>query len=137
MKLSQGLKMINNKFITDKITQLLNNGFAFESHLTVRERRDIEADLLDYYDKKFYGAYLEEEMIYVIDSDYEKILMMEVTRNSIYFNPYEHPALFDVIYLTLEFVTKTFSSPPEDYDPLEDEPTQDMPKKPKPSFDIL
>ena len=137
MKLSQGLKMINNKFITDKITQLLNNGFAFESHLTVKERKEIETNLLDYYDQMFYGAYLEEEMIYVVDSNHDKILMMEVTRNSIYFNPYEHPALFDVIYLTLEFVTKAFSKPSADPDPLEDEPTQDMPKKPKPSFDIL
>jgi hypothetical protein len=129
--------MIDNEFITDKIAQLLNNGFAFEHHLTVRERKEIEMDILDYYDKMFYGAFLEEEMIYVVDPNHEKILMMEVTRNSIYFNPYEHPALFDVIYLTLEFVSKTFAKPPPEIDLIEDEPTQDMPKKPKPSFDIL
>ncbi len=129
--------MIDNNFITTKITQLLNNGFAFQDHLSVKEKKEIESKLIDYYDHKFYGAFMEDEMIYVIDSDHNSILMMEVTRNSIYFNPYEHPALFDVIYLTLEFVTNNFAETVDESDPIEDENTQDMPVKPKPSFDIL
>tara|TARA_Y100001937_G_scaffold126618_1_gene196332 strand:+ start:242 stop:631 length:390 start_codon:yes stop_codon:yes gene_type:complete len=129
--------MINNSFITTKITQLLNNGFAFKDHLSVKEKKEIESKLIDYYDHKFYGAFMEDEMIYVIDSDHNSILMMEVTRNSIYFNPYEHPALFDVIYLTLEFVTNNFAETVDEPDPIEDETTQDMPVRPKPNFDIL
>ena len=129
--------MIDNNFITTKITQLLNNGFAFKDHLSVKEKKEIESKLIDYYDHKFYGAFMEDEMIYVIDSDHNSILMMEVTRNSIYFNPYEHPALFDVIYLTLEFVTNNFAETVDEPDPIEDETTQDMPVRPKPNFDIL
>ena len=126
-----------SKEITDKINQLLNNGFSFGDHKTKKERDEIEQDLLDYYGKNGFGAFIEEEMLYVVDSKHEQIMMLEITKNSIYFNPYEHPALFDVIYLTLEFITKTFSKPPPEADLIEDEPTQDMPKKPKPSFDIL
>ena len=130
--------MIDNGSITSKISQLLNNGFAFQDHLTIKERKEMENYLVNFYDKKFYGAFVEEEMIYVVDSDYNKILMMEVTGNSIYFNPYEHPSLIDVVYITLEFVTETFAKEANDNSFLgDDEPTQDMPKKPKPSFDIL
>ena len=38
-----------DKEITDKINQLLNNGFSFGDHKTKKERNEIEQDLLDYF----------------------------------------------------------------------------------------
>ena len=128
--------MIDNEFVKTKIAQLLNNGFAFTEHLDAEQRDEVEKGLVDFYDTNFYGAFVEEEMIYVVDSKYNKILMMEVTKNSIYFNPYNHSSLFDVIYLTLEYVTTKFAKTEEVPEFDEDDSTEDVPK-PKPSFDIL
>tara|TARA_A100001391_G_C4882394_1_gene228494 strand:- start:54 stop:440 length:387 start_codon:yes stop_codon:yes gene_type:complete len=128
--------MIDNEFVKTKIAQLLNNGFAFLEHLDAEQRDEVEKGLVDFYDTNFYGAFVEEEMIYVVDSKYNKILMMEVTKNSIYFNPYNHSSLFDVIYLTLEYVTTKFAKTEEIPEFNEDDSTEDVPK-PKPSFDIL
>ena len=86
-----------NKEITDKINQLLNNGFSFGNHKTKKERDEIEQDLLDYYDKNGFGAFIEEEMLYVVDSKHEQIMMLEITKNSIYFNPHEHVYLLEAV----------------------------------------
>ena len=128
--------MIDKK-TTDKINQLLNNGFAFGEFLTKKERDNVEQGLLDWYDKNGFGAFLEEEMIYIVDSDYQKIMMIEMTKNSIYFNPYEHVYLLDCVVVTLEFVTNRFAKEILPLiDALEDDSTEEMPK-PKPNFDIL
>ena len=76
-----------DKEITDKINQLLNNGFTFGEHKTKKERDEIESDLVDWYGKNGFGAFVEEEMLYVVDSKHDHILMLEITKNSIYFNP--------------------------------------------------
>lgn len=127
---------MHNSFITDKITQLLNSGLSFEEHLTIKEKREVISELIYFYDKKGYGAYEENEMLYVIDTTYKNIMMMEVTRNSIYFNPYDHESLFDIIYVTLEFINEKFGPIEEETVNIEDEITEEMPK-PKPNFDIL
>jgi len=126
-----------SKEITDKINQLLNNGFAFGEHKTKKERDEIEQELLDWYEKNAFGAFLEEEMIYIIDSKYNKIMMIEITRNSIYFNPHEHVHLLDAVVITLEYITTKYSktTPILDTD-IEDDSTEEIPK-PKPNFDIL
>jgi len=126
-----------DKEISDKINQLLNNGFAFSEHLTTEKRNEIEQELLLWYDKYGVSAFIEEEMIYTTTSTGEIIMTMEITKNSIYFNPREHVYLLDVVVTTLEYITdklakKETSSPlPED-----DDPTEEMPKE-KPSFDFL
>jgi hypothetical protein len=127
-----------SKEITDKINQLLNNGFSFGEHKTKKERDEIEQELLDYYGKNGFGAFTEEEMIYVVDSNHEQILMIEITKNSIYFNPHEHVYLLEAVVVTLEFVTNKLTLPDdeEEITDIEDEVTEEMPK-PKPNFDIL
>ena len=127
-----------SKEITDKINQLLNNGFSFGEHKTKRERDEIEQDLIDWYGKNGFGAFIEEEMIYVVDSNYSHIMMIEITKNSIYFNPHEHIYLLDAVVTTLEFLTKKLTKEEilETTEDLEDEVTEEMPK-PKPNFDIL
>lgn len=128
-----------NKEITDKINQLLNNGFSFGNHKTKKERDEIEQDLLDYYDKNGFGAFIEEEMLYVVDSKHEQIMMLEITKNSIYFNPHEHVYLLEAVVVTLEYITNKLKLP-EDMEEIkadiEDEVTEEMPK-PKPNFDTL
>ena len=126
-----------DKEATEKINQLLNNGFAFGEHLTRRQRNEVEQELLNWYDKNGLGAFLEEEMIYVVDSSYHKIMMIEITRNSIYFNPHDHIHLLDTVVVTLEYVTTKYSktTPILDTD-IEDDSTEEIPK-PKPNFDTL
>ena len=126
-----------DKETTDKISQLLNNGFAFPEHLTSVERNKIEEDLVEYYNKSGFRSFIEEEMIYVSDLNYKVILMIEITKNSIYFNSQEHIYLFDAIVATLEFVTKRFSQEEEQTtEDIENEITEDMPKV-KPDFSSL
>jgi hypothetical protein len=128
-----------SKEITDKINQLLNNGFSFGEHKTKKERDEIEQELLDWYGKNGFGAFIEEEMLYVVDSNHEQIMMLEITKNSIYFNPHEHVYLLEAVVVTLEFITNKLTLPEESKETpvdIEDEVTEEMPK-PKPNFDIL
>ena len=135
---------MRDKALANKITSLLNNGFAFGRFFSQKERREFTDDILHYYDKNFFGAFIEEEMLYVVDSQRDKIMMMEITRNSIYFNPYEHTMLLELIVLTLEFVTDRFGMKEYSTEKLksnkevdeEEESTEDE-EKPKPNFDII
>ena len=137
MKLFLGLQMID-KEITKRINQLLNNGFTFGDHKTKKERDEIEQGLIDWLGKNGFGAFVEEEMLYVVDSNHEHILMMEITKNSIYFNPHEHIYLLDAVVVTLEFITEklTTNELEDDISNIEDEITEEMPK-PKPDFGKL
>jgi len=127
-----------DKEITKKINQLLNNGFTFGDHKTKNERDEIEEGLLEWYEKNGFGAFLEEEMLYVVDTNYENIMMLEITKNSIYFNPHEHLYLLDAVVVTLEYVTEklTKNKQVEDNINIEDEDTEEMPKD-KPDFGLL
>lgn len=128
-----------DKEITDKINQLLNNGFTFGEHKTKKERDEIESDLVDWYGKSGFGAFVEEEMLYVVDSKHDHILMLEITKNSIYFNPHEHIYLLDAVVVTLEYVTDKLSKQKDEIQTnidMEDDITEEMPK-PKPNFDII
>ena len=135
---------MRDKALANKITSLLNNGFAFGRFFSQKERRELTDDILHYYDKNFFGAFVEEEMLYVVDSQRDKIMMMEITRNSIYFNPYEHTMLLELIVLTLEFFTDRFGMKEYSTEKLksnkevdeEEESTEDE-EKPKPNFDII
>ena len=128
-----------DKTTTDRINQLLNNGFTFGEHKTKKERDEIEEGLVEWYGKNGIGAFVEEEMLYVVDSKYEHIMMLEITKNSIYFNPHEHLYLLDAIVVTLEYITDKLVKK-EDLDDItdniEDEITEEMPKQ-KPDFGTL
>ncbi len=127
-----------SKEITEKINQLLNNGFTFGDHKTQEERNEIEQGLVDWYGKNGFGAFLEEEMLYVVDSKYEHILMLEITKNSIYFNPHEHLYLLDAVVVTLEYITDKLTKDKKEVETqdIEDDITEEMPK-PKPDFGTL
>ena len=127
-----------SKEITEKINQLLNNGFTFGDHKTQEERNEIEQGLVDWYGKNGFGAFLEEEMLYVVDSKYEHILMLEITKNSIYFNPHEHLYLLDAVVVTLEYITDKLTKDKKEVvtQDIEDDITEEMPK-PKPDFGTL
>ena len=128
-----------DKTTTDRINQLLNNGFTFGEHKTKKERDEIEEGLVEWYGKNGIGAFVEEEMLYVVDSKHEHIMMLEITKNSIYFNPHEHLYLLDAIVVTLEYITDKLVKK-EDLDDItdniEDEITEEMPKQ-KPDFGTL
>ena len=127
-----------DKEITDKINQLLNNGFSFAEHKTKKEKDELEQDLVEYYGKNGFGAFIEEEMLYVVDTSHTHIMMLEITKNSIYFNPHEHTYLLEAVIVTLEYLTKHLEKEDslEITDEIEDDVTEEMPK-PKPNFDIL
>ena len=128
-----------DKEITNKINQLLNNGFTFGEHKTSIERDEIEEGLVDWYGKNGFGAFIEEEMLYVVDSNYEHILMLEITKNSIYFNPHEHLYLLDAVVVTLEFITDKLTKDKQKTEletDIEDDVTEEMPKV-KPDFGKL
>ena len=128
-----------DKETTDRINQLLNNGFTFGEHKTKKERDEIEEGLVEWYEKNGIGAFVEEEMLYVVDSKYEHIMMLEITKNSIYFNPHEHLYLLDAIVVTLEYITDKLmkrETLEETTNNIEDEITEEMPKQ-KPDFGIL
>jgi hypothetical protein len=115
----------------------LNNGFAFPNHLTSEERDKIEEDLISYYNRSGFRSFLEEETLYVSDLNYQTILVIEITKNSIYFNSHEHIYLLDAVVSTLEFVTSIYSSEEEQStEDIENEITEDFPKS-KPDFGIL
>ena len=138
MKLFLGLRMID-KEITEKINQLLNNGFTFGEHKTKKERDEIEQSLIEWYGKNGFGAFLEEEMVYVVDSNYQDVLMLEITKNSIYFNPKEHIYLLDAVVVTLEYIAKNITKKDiedESTTDIEDDVTEEMPKV-KPDFGKL
>ena len=128
-----------DKETTDRINQLLNNGFTFGEHKTKKERDEIEEGLVDWYEKNGIGAFVEEEMLYVVDSKHEHIMMLEITKNSIYFNPHEHLYLLDAIVVTLEYITDKLvkkETIEEITENIEDEITEEMPKQ-KPDFGTL
>ena len=127
-----------SKEITEKINQLLNNGFTFGDHKTQEERDEIEEGLIDWYGKNGFGAFLEEEMLYVVDSKYQHIMMLEITKNSIYFNPHEHLYLLDAVVVTLEYITDKLTKEKKEVEiqDIEDDITEEMPKV-KPDFGIL
>ena len=128
-----------DKQTTERINQLLNNGFTFGEHKTKKERDEIEEGLVDWYEKNGIGAFVEEEMLYVVDSKHEHIMMLEITKNSIYFNPHEHLYLLDAIVITLEYITDKLvkkETLEEVANNIEDEITEEMPKQ-KPDFGTL
>ena len=126
-----------DKEVTEQITQLLNSGFAFPEKKKKKERNEVEEELVEYYNKAGFRAFIEEEMLYVSDLNYKIIMMIEITRNSIYFNSQEHVYLLDAVVATLEFITKKYSPEEEQStEDIENEITEDMPK-PKPDFGLL
>lgn len=127
-----------DKEITNRINQLLNNGFSFGEHKTKKEKDEFQEELIEYYNKTGFRSFEEEEMVYVTDLNHQQILMIEITKNSIYFNPQEHAYLLDAVISTLEFVTKKFGleEESETIEDIEDDVTEEMPK-PKPDFGSL
>ena len=95
------------KELKDTIIKAINNGLAF-AHMTERERNHKEREIVDFLNSKGYEAFVEENMIHVLSKKWEKILMMELTRNTLYFTPYQKNEVSVVIYYILQLVSKRY-----------------------------
>jgi len=137
------------KELKDTIMKALSNGLAFP-HMTQLERDNRELDIIRYLKTKGYEAFEEECMIYVLDKHWEKIVMMELTRNTLYFTPFDPKEVSVVIYYVLQLVSKKYleempeiktkktkvSKTKEEKEEDSDEDTEEEPKPP-PDFSFL
>ena len=95
------------KQLKDTILKTISNGIAFD-FITVEERDEKERDLVKYLNSKGYQAVVEKCMIYVLSEDWERIVMMELTRNTLYFTPADLKKTSEVVYYALQFTAKGY-----------------------------
>ena len=95
------------KELKETILKAIDNGVAFV-HMTEKERDQQERDIVDILNLKGYEAFVEECMIYVVGKRWEKIVMMELTRNTLYFTPYHKKEVSVVIYYILQLISKKY-----------------------------
>jgi len=141
---------IIKKELKDTILKTISNGIAYP-FMTPDEREQKEHELVEYLSSKGYQVVLEKCMIYVLDEDWKRIVMMELTRNTLYFNPINLKKTSEIVYYALQFTAKGFldtfapikkkkkkevikqEEVEVDFD--EEEETED--DKPTPNFDFL
>jgi|TARA_R110002124_G_scaffold254804_1_gene420425 hypothetical protein len=136
------------KELKDTILKAINSGLAF-AHMTERERNHKEKEIVDFLNSKGYEAFVEDKMIHILNKQWEKILMMELTRNTLYFTPVLKSEVTVVIYYILQLVSKRYldKTPPskgkkekvlkkEEKGEDSDEDTEEEPKPP-PDFNFL
>ena len=134
------------KELKDTILKAINSGLAFP-HMTEFEREQQENSIIEHLKTKGYEAFVEECMIYVLGNSWEKVLMMELTRNTLYFTPFNPKETSVVIYYILQLVSKRYldKMPLEDTkaskqkEEIEDDSEEDTEEEPKPppNFDFL
>ena len=137
------------KQLKKTILKTISNGIAF-NFMTVEEREQKEYDLVQYLKDKGYEVLIENCMIFVLSSEWERIMILELTRNTLYFTPTDMTKAIEVVYYALQFTAKDYlevmfskeSIPKKvkkqeeiEVDPEEEEETED--DKPTPSFDFL
>tara|TARA_R110000823_G_scaffold182535_6_gene315295 strand:+ start:180 stop:611 length:432 start_codon:yes stop_codon:yes gene_type:complete len=135
--------------LKDTILKAIQHGLAFP-HMTERERAHKEGEIIEFLNAKGYEVFLEEKMIYVLGKKWERIVMMELTRNTLYFTPYQIKEVSVVIYYILQLVSKKYLDKMPVFDDIEkkasqkqeekekdsDEDTEEEPPPP-PNFDFL
>ena len=133
------------KNLKSVILKTLNNGIAFK-HMTDIERQDKELEIIEYLKQKGYEAYLEEEMIWILSSNWEKLMMMELTKNTLYFTPFKAEEAPVIVYLILQFVSKEYllkltskiKKVEEKEEEIEEDSDEDTEEdRPRPNFDFL
>jgi hypothetical protein len=134
------------KQLKDTILKAISSGLAFP-HMTELERDEQERTMVDHLKSKGYEVYVEECMIYVLGKSWEKVLMMELTRNTLYFTPFNPKETSVVIYYILQLVSKRYldkmpkeeTKAPKQKEEIEDDSEEDTEEEPKPppNFDFL
>ena len=137
------------KELKDTILKAISSGLAFP-HMTELERDEQEISITEHLKTKGYEAFVEECMIYVLDKSWEKVIMMELTRNTLYFTPFNPKETSVVIYYILQLVSKRYldempkikkkdKKAPEHKEEIEDNSEEDTEEEPKPppNFDFL
>ena len=134
------------KNLKSVILKTINNGIAF-THMNDIEREDKEQEIVNYLKSKEYEVYIEECMIWVLGKSWEKLMMMELTRNTLYFTPFKAEEAPVIVYYILQFVSKEYlitltskikkveETKEEEIEEDSDEDTEE--DKPKPNFDFL
>ena len=134
------------KNLKNTILKTINSGIAFK-HMDVYEREDKEQEIVKYLQSKGYEVYIEECMMWVLDKQWEKVMMMELTRNTLYFTPFKAEEAPVIVYYVLQFVSKEYlitltskikkveETEKEEIEEDSDEDTEE--DKPPPNFDFL
>ena len=134
------------KNLKSVILKTINNGIAF-THMNDIEREDKEQEIVNYLKSKEYEVYIEECMIWVLGKSWEKLMMMELTKNTLYFTPFKAEEAPIIVYYILQFVSKEYlitltskikkveETKEEEIEEDSDEDTEE--DKPKPNFDFL
>jgi len=138
--------------LKDTIMKTITNGIAF-SHMSETERTTKEKEIVDFLQSKGYEAFVQDCMILVINKQWDKVLLMELTRNTLYFTPINIEQTPEVVFYVLELVASRYldSTPfkknkkkvkkkmvvkKEEIEEDSDEDTEEEPKPP-PNFDFL
>lgn len=137
------------KDLKDTILKAISNGLAFP-HMTQIERDDTESKIINHLKQKGYEAFEEECMIYVLDKHWKKVLMMELTRNTLYFTSFDAKETSVVIYYILQLISQKYldempknkkndKKAPIKQEEIEDNSEEDTEEEPKPppNFDFL
>ena len=95
------------KELKDTILKTISNGIAY-NFMSPEERDQKEQELIEYLKEREYQVLLENCMIYVLSEDWEKIVMMELTRNTLYFTPVNLKKTSEVVYYVLQFTAKGY-----------------------------
>ena len=137
--------------LKDTILKTINNGIAFK-HMSEFERDDREKEIVDFLISKGYEAFVEECMIYVIGKHWDKLMMMELTRNTLYFTPFSTNSAPEIVFYVLQFIskrylidgvlkknTKTKTKEKQQVEEIESDSEEDTEEdpKPRPNFDFL
>ena len=137
------------KQLKKTILKTISNGIAF-NFMSIEEREQKEQDLVQHLKDKGYEVLIENCMIFVLSSDWERIMILELTRNTLYFTPTDMTKAIEVVYYALQFTAKDYlevmfskesktnkrkKAEENEVDTEEEEETED--DKPTPSFDFL
>ncbi len=131
------------------IVKTINNGIAF-THMTEIEREDKEQEIVKFLKTKNYEVYIDECMIWALDENWDKIMMMELTRNTLYFTPFKAETAPILVFYVLQFVSKDYlmmltskikkveeTEKEEIEGDSEEDTEEEEEKKPPPNFDFL
>ena len=128
------------------ILKTINNGIAF-THMSEIEREDKEQEIVNFLKTKGYEIYIEQCMVWVLDKKWNKVMMMELTRNTLYFTPFKAEEAPTLVFYILQFISKEYlmtltskikkveDTEKEEIEEDSDEDTEE--DKPRPNFDFL
>ena len=134
------------KNLKTTIIKTINNGIAFK-HMTEIEREEKEQEIINFLKTKGYEIYIDEYMIWALDDNWDKVMMMELTRNTLYFTPFKAEAAPVLVFYVLQFISKDYlmtlasriekieDTKKEEIEEDSEEDTEE--DRPPPNFDFL